>query len=272
MSTANDLPPWMRPENAPPPRFGAEAPATPGGVRYLPPAPSGLLTFVAVLNLVYSLGCGCVGGFYTASVAILTSPSASLPAVDRDQFRVEVERQVAENPAFSDPSRTRNEEENRRLAKGASYAILAAAESARDAEPARLVRYAAFAGSAAHVVMFVGAVLLLLRRPSGLGASILGTAVFVGAVAVTIWRTEDAAAAFARGFSEAAQDAERVPDLTTAERDVLAARALEAPEALAAASAAGGTLSAAWPVVALLILLLSRSIRAALAPPPSPDG
>jgi hypothetical protein len=264
---SDDLPPWMRPQGSgvPPP-----SPTVPPPRMYEaePPRPTGLLTFVAVVNLVFSLGCGCLGTLYTSSVLALTQPGFADAGVDRETVREAMENQFLQtlrNPALRrGTEREISEEDMQRLAKGGSHAMLAAAEDAHGSPSVRHIRNAAVAGSLSHVVLFIGSVLLLMRRPFGWWASVVACAAYMGAVAATIWFTEGATGAYLEAFASVLQDQTRVPELTTAERDLLGQKALDLHQALSPIAAVGGVASALWPMVALLILLFSQSIRGAL--------
>jgi hypothetical protein len=200
LSNANDLPPWMRTDGAGPPPGGS----TPPSYETDPPRPSGLLTFVAVVNLIYALGCGCIGGFYSGSFVFATSPEL-LQALEQEQGIEAMQEQFETNPQFRQKTSGLDDDDRRRLALGIARASGVAVRSIAGDPGFQRLRTAAVAGSVAHLAIFIGAILLLMRRPFGWWASVLGCLAFVAATSFTIATGDGVAQEFEAAFASAVQ-------------------------------------------------------------------
>lgn len=260
----------------PPSRFGAPPP--PGGsapYAYAAPRSSGALTFVAILNLIFALGCGCLGGVsYTFPLIVLTSAEFQVDDAARLQIETSidqmVEREVAAGRAGGGAGLS--PEEQKRFTKAVSLAMIGAMDSIRGLPEVRLLKNAAILSSAGHALIFIGAVMLLLKSRLGWWASVIGIGLFLASCIVSINAFDGAAGSACAAVGESLRDPARTPELTEAERAQFTGLVDKIPEPLTAFAAFGGVFAGLWPLIALLILLFSRSIRDALTPDPGLDA
>ena len=282
MSSNEPLPPWMRADDpartppVPPSRFGAPPPT--GGsspYAYAAPRSSGALTFVAVLNLVFALGCGCLGGVsYTFPLMVLTSADFVIDDAARMQIETSIDQAIEREAAAgrAGGGSGLSPEEQKRFTKAVTLAMVGAMDAIRGLPEVRLLKNAAILSSAGHALIFIGAVMLLLKSRLGWWASVIGIGLFLASCILSIQAFEGAVDSSCAAVNESLRDPVRTPDLTEAERSQFAGVVDKVPEPFVAVAAFGGVFAGLWPLIALLILLFSRSIRDVLAPDPGLDA
>ncbi len=271
MSSNEPLPPWMRADEpartppVPPSRFGAPPP--PGGsapYAYAAPRSSGALTFVAILNLIFALGCGCPGSaFYTYRLVVLTSADFVIDDAARMRMETSID-QVFDLGDAAGPKGSGSglsPEEQKRFTKAALRVVAGAVDSIRGLPEVRLLRNAAILSSAGHALIFLGSVLLLLMSRFGWWASVIGLGLFLTSSIISIQTFEGAVDSSCAAVNESLHDPVRTPDLTDAERSQLSGLVDEAQKQMVGVAAVGGVLAGLWPLISLLVLLFSRSIR-----------
>ncbi|HYC76568.1 MAG TPA: hypothetical protein VEI02_02970, partial [Planctomycetota bacterium] len=253
MTTTPPLPPVDRPF---PPDWSEAA-------SFRAPPPTGLLTFVAVINLLFGLGCGCFGG---ASVAVpLNAIVASDVSTDSPEVRAEVRKQLEENLGKS--LRDRSEEERRRILDAAENLSLRVLGDFREDPGARrlAVLSAVMAGACAGFA--VGAVLLLARLRVGRWLSILSAVAFLAAATLSAGAASDVIERATDWVQAYASDPAVTPDLSEAERETFTGDFVEVMQKVGPATAVTVTIFACiWPLISLLILVGSQSIRDAVSP------
>jgi uncharacterized membrane protein len=275
MSSNEPLPPWMRadesarpnptpPASGPPPlrprpADGDEAYA------YRTPRSTGTLTFVAIMNLVFALGCGFLGGFgYVMPLVVLTAEAP--PEHLRVEWERSIDQALEQQFRHGGAGNGLSEEQQKRFTKALSASMFSTMEIVRQSAATASLRQAAVGGAAAHGAIFFGAVLLLMRKRAGWWISAIGLAGFIACCAVSIPTFESVVAEASVAVGESLRDPARVPELTDAERNQFAELTAQLPAGASAAAAAGGIAAALWPILSLLILLSSRSLREALTP------
>jgi hypothetical protein len=260
MPANQEIPPWMG-QQPPPGGQPPPAPAWPGPPP--PPAgrPSGLLTFVAVMNLVFSVACGCLSGSWAqAWNTVHTNPDAIVNEMktgmewsiensrERGQSDTPVERVMTD--AFSDPAKVRQ-------------IVVDVSEN-----PATgAVRTASMVAGIAQVVLLVGSIMLLMRKNAGRLLSMLALLAFIGGTIATIVKFPPVATTIGESISSNVVESSGYKDLGAAERSKVDSIADSFPEILQITVLVVSVIMMIWPAIALLILLFSRSIREACARP-----
>jgi hypothetical protein len=269
---ANDrpAPPPIPPTAGPPPLRSGPGGGPPGfpedDWRDRTPPPSGALTFLAVMNLVYALCCGCMGGLYWFTLVTATDESLS----NDPEVRLEMERQVDNAVSQQRPWQGNTDlspEDQKRLQKATVLAVLAAQPAIRTSEAVGRLRDASAVGLCAQVATFFGAILLLMRKKAGRSVSIVACVAYVLSCALTTVAAERAGTDVGAAVADAMRDPEAVKDLTDAERTMISTRLADGIGPAAGAAAVFSVMTALWPIGALLMLLFSRGIRDAVDPP-----
>jgi hypothetical protein len=263
-----EYPPWMGPQPppgaSPPPQFPPPPPpqhAWPGPPP--PPRPgSGLATAIGVLNLVFALGCGCTSLLWAVAWETLHEEPDQLTAPLVQWMRQSKELSIEVNSRKVDTEALRAVWDE--AAKTETVESLMEAISRSPATPT--IRTATMAAGLAQAALFVGSILLLMRRNTGRVLSILALMVYLGATIATMIKFEDPAEQMAAVLKERVTSSAGYRALSENDREE-ADRVLSiAPQGLQATLSVTSAFTMIWPAIALLILFASRSIKDACAP------
>jgi hypothetical protein len=262
------MPPWMS-SPPPPPIPGGPVPPPgmpPPGWPGVPPPPrlgSGILVAIGVVNLIFSLFCGCVSvGWAESWWAVHASSAQTAQQVEqiRDWAHWWFEQGLQKNSSQVD---------EKQLARVRAYAdsimtpeAFEAAVAATDESPnTGLVRGASVIAAAAQTVLLVGSILLLLRKNAGRVLSMLACAAFIAATLTTAWKLPPVMHDATEAYAEKVVAGPAFKALPPEDQQTGQGALDQAPASVEHGVQVIGGIWIVWPAVSLLILLRSRSIR-----------
>ena len=226
-----------------------------------PPRSMGvMLVLVAVGCLLFSLGCGCIDAWWSASLFALRSGTMT-----DEVLKVQIQSQF-ENAKNEALKRANTEEERERIIRGFDVLLRESVPEAAGRGVTEATKHPAAArlqilgvlSVAAQVAMFVTGILLFLRR---------GAAKWVGIVACVLIIGLNAATALAMQEVVGAFTAEILPVLEQAAREsgqALDSEVASVPQAVRMGvtvfTLVSALLMSLWPLTCALILALSRGI------------
>jgi hypothetical protein len=260
-----DYPPWMGPQQPGPPPGPPSVPPPGQGWPGPPPPPrqgSGFLTAIGVLNLVFSLLCGCVSLTWAATWAMLEEDPDQIAAQINTGFRKSMEISLERGAREKDSAAVRAIAEE--ASKPESVRDLLLAASASPASSA--IRTATMAAGLAQAGLFVGSILLLMRKNSGRVLSMLALLVFIAATIATFVKFSGPAQAIGEELKTKVTAAPGYQALAPDDRADADQVLTHSPEILQSIVVGVSAFTMAWPAIALLILFASKSIKEACAP------
>lgn len=264
---SEQFPPWMSqqpPAGSPPPPPGAPWPASPPPVRGSP----GLLTFVAVANLLFALACGCVSGVWAAGWSGLTSNPAEAAAwldEHKDEMRVKISEELKKQ---SGSGKELTPQKRALVEQAVDPEMMREALLAVGTHPdAKLVAQATLFAGIAQAVLLIGSILLLMRKNAGRLLSILALAVFIGATVLAMLKFPSIGEQLSERVGAKIETLAAYKDLSPPEQKEIDTAFDGLPAALQGTVTVASVVSCIWPVLALLILLVSRGIKTACMRP-----
>jgi hypothetical protein len=257
--------------------MGQQPPPPPGGPIIPPPAPnwpgppppppqpaSGLLTFVAVFNLVFALFCGCTSGIWAlAWSGIQQDPAQTVAWLEehKEEFRAKVREEIEKDQ--SQPMNPGMKVAVEQTVDPEVMKDLVVAAARNPATP--VIRTSTLVAAIAQAVLFIGSILLLMRKSAGRGLSILALLAFIGATIATMMKFPAFAVDVGEKWGSRITETSNFRELSAADQSLIQERFTDQlPEVMKGFVTAISIVALVWPVIALLILLLSRSIRDAV--------
>jgi hypothetical protein len=261
MTADQQLPPWMSqqpPAGGMPPQAGMWPGSPPP-----PPPPQGspgLLTFVAVVNLIFALTCGCISGFWATIWSGMTDDPAKIAAdleANKDQIRVQISEQLSQKSEKEIPPRVRAF-----IEQGLDPEVMKEAILAIGNHPAsKVIRQTTLFSGLAHAGLLLGSILLLMRKNMGRLLSILALLVIIGANVATVVKFPPIADDVSDRLVTKLESLAGFKELTPTEQQELDKVFDGLPKILEFGVVGSTVVVCAWPVLALLILLMSRGIK-----------
>jgi hypothetical protein len=222
------------------------------------------------MNLLFAIACGCPTAFWAKGwSAVQEDPDAVVRMIDsqKDQMRAAIRREFSKDADL-------NREENaaaRALVERAvdpetlKGVVIAAGHSS--ATPA--IRTATMVAGLAQAGLLVGSILLLMRKGTGRALSMLALAAFVAATIATLVKFPPVAEAVGSAVTANLTDSPAYRDLPADQQRELGNGLDHLPQLLQLGVTSVSVVAVVWPVIALLILLVSRGIREACARNPA---
>jgi hypothetical protein len=217
-----------------------------------------LLVFVGVLNLLFALACGCFSGSFAAGIAksedLVTQGAfqEQLEDVAKDVVREmgnapsNIRRVVVD--AFSNPK------------------IYIPAHTAAVSHPAmRGVRMGSLVAALAQGLLLIGSIMLLTRRSAGRTLSILALTAFIVASIWAALQADGPIKSYGETAIEHLPELESYQALSEPERREVEDYLGDATRGMPTFGVVLTSIANIWPILSLLILLMSRSIREACA-------
>jgi hypothetical protein len=271
MTADQQLPTWMDAPKGPPPPLPPHD--DPNDAYEASPPPSALLIFMATLNLLYALGCGCIFGSTATVPTTFAYKAAKGESFAKDEADQEAMRALTTQFFEADVEKSRGSREKTEAERARmEEALRAVAERSIKETASRSgfgnLRAGVVATSIGHAVLFLGAILLLARIRQGLPLSSLACVAILVGGALSIGALGDVQRTFADAFVEAARDPELTGELSELERGELAGVAQgDFIQGAYFVGFVGVVGTALWPLIALVVFAASRSIRASLRRP-----
>jgi hypothetical protein len=215
-----------------------------------------------VLNLIFALFCGCLSAGWAASWVMLDEEPDQYATAVETWMRQVVEPSLEKQAGVEDSAFVRAIAEE--SAKPETVKALIVAAGGTSATP--VIRTATMAAGLAQAALFVGSILLLMRKNTGRVLSMLALLVFIGATITTWVKFEVPADRIAAELKSRVVASPGYHALSSQDREE-ADRLLEiSPEIFKGGVGSTSAFVIAWPVISLLILFGSRSIREACTP------
>jgi hypothetical protein len=218
-----------------------------------------MVTVIGVLNLIFALACGCLSFAWAATWTMIERDherlAVEIPAMMRQAITIQIEKSGEDERALQAAFEEAVKPETVR------EALLSVGQS-----PAlKPIRIATMVAAFAQAGLFVGSILLLMRKSSGRTLSMLALLAFIGATIATMIKFQDPAERIATEIKTKVLASDGYRGLPEEDRNKLD-QALEVLPDVVQGSVGGTSVFAmAWPAVSFLILLASRKIKDACA-------
>jgi hypothetical protein len=224
-----------------------------------------MLTFVGVMNLLFSLACGCTTGFWAMTwSAAATDPAELAAQIDKNEAKIKV--QVSE--IFEQDKELRNNPKARAIVERLldKENLKAVAVTVADHPHTKTMRTASLVSAMALAVLLVASILLLLRKNAGRVLSMLALLAFIAGTITTMLKFSGIGDALGDQVATRLAAMSEFKDLPAEDQRKIERTAEGLPMAASALVMGASVVSIAWPIVSLLILFASRSIKEACVP------
>lgn len=221
-----------------------------------------MVTAIGVLNLIFSLVCGCVSLAWAAGWAMLHDNPDDVTTQITDGMRrsmeISIESRGGEknSPAFKAIFEEAGKPDNVRE--------LLMAARASPATPT--IRTATMAAGLAQGALFVGSILLLMRKNTGRVLSMLALVVFIAATITTMLKFSGPAEQMGAELKTRVSASPGYQALPPPDREQADRFLTVSPEIFEGLVGGTSAFAMAWPAISLLILLASRGIKDACSP------
>lgn len=223
-----------------------------------------LLILVAVGSLLFTLACGCVNGWWVTTYAVMRSGSLQDQSLEV-QFRVQFESMKNQALEQADSEAERERIINSfdvMMREGVPDAFVRSLRAAAGSPAGERLLVLGTLSMAAHAALFLGAILLFLRRPSGKWISLIACVMLVGLNALTAVAMQDvissASDELQPTLEQIAHDSGHPLDIAQFPHRIA--------QIVVITTFVSAALMSLWPVTAGLILALSRGIARDLSP------